>query len=181
MIKLTHRIGSALLILFLVVSCTAPEADQVNTEETHTMSATDKAKAPDFEVTTISGETVSLQKSMEEDKPLVVYFTASWCPVCAKNWPVLSEVYPEYEDRLNLVAIGIDPTDDAEVMRNLSEKHGFTYPTTAGHPEIMLDFGVDSQATTVGVNRDGYIEFQKNKTALTADEYRELFDGLVMN
>jgi len=183
MITSIYRIGSALLILFLVVSCTAPEADQSASasEESHTMSASDKTKAPDFEVTTISGETVSLQKSMEEDKPLVVYFTASWCPICAKNWPVLSEVYPEYEDRLNLVAIGIDPTDDAEVMRNLSEKHGFTYPTTAGHPEIMLDFGVESQATTVGVNRDGYIEFQKNKTALTADEYRELFDSLVMN
>lgn len=181
MIKLTHRISAAILVLFLVISCTAPEADQANSEQAQTVSTSDKTKAPDFEVTTISGETVSLQKSMEEDKPLVVYFTASWCPICAKNWPVLSEVYPEYEDRLNLVAIGIDPTDDAEVMRNLSEKHGFTYPTTAGHPEIMLDFGVESQATTVGVNRDGYIEFQKNKTALTADEYRELFDSLVMN
>lgn len=49
---------------------------------------------------------------MEENKPLVVYFTASWCPDCAKNWPAISEVYPEYKDKLVFGAIGIDPTDN---------------------------------------------------------------------
>jgi hypothetical protein len=43
----------------------------------------------------------------------------------------------------------------------------------------MLEYGVDSQATTVGVNRDGEIAFRRNKMALSAQEYRELFDGLV--
>ena len=46
-------------------------------------------------------------------------------------------------------------------------------------PDIMLAFGVDSQATTVGVNRDGYIEFKRSNTALSEEEYRELFDSLV--
>lgn len=136
-------------------------------------------RAPDFEVTTITGEKISLEQSIQENKPLVVYFTASWCPVCAQNWPVLSKLYPEYKDRLNLVAVGIDPTDDEAVMRKLSEEKGFTFPVTKGMPEIMLDFGVESQATTVGINRDGTIAFQKNKTALSEEEYRALFDELV--
>ncbi|MEX0722456.1 MAG: redoxin domain-containing protein [Gracilimonas sp.] len=136
-------------------------------------------KAPNFEVTTISGDTISLEESLTEGKPVVIYFTASWCPVCAQNWPALSEVYPEYEDKLTLVAIGIDPTDDEETMRKLSEEKGFTFPVTRGLPDIMLDYGVDSQATTVGVDKDGNIAFQKNKLALSADEYRALFDELV--
>lgn len=136
-------------------------------------------KAPDFEVTTIEGETISLQSSLEEDKPVVVYFTASWCPICAQNWPALTEVYPDYEDQLTLVAIGIDPTDDEQTMRELSEEKGFTFPITRGLPEIMLDFGVDSQATTVGINKEGFIEFRKNKMAISANEYRELFDQLI--
>lgn len=135
--------------------------------------------APNFEVTTVSGETISLQNSLNNDKPVVIYFTASWCPICAKNWPVLSEVYPEYKDQLTLVAIGIDPTDDEETMRKLAEEKGFTFPVTRGLPEIMLDYGVESQATTVGVNRDGEITVRKNKMALTTEEYRELFDELV--
>jgi peroxiredoxin len=139
----------------------------------------EKKKAPDFEVTTIEGNKVSLKQSVKEGKPTVVYFTASWCPLCAKNWAPLSEVYPEYKDRLNFVAIGIDPTDDEKVMANLAKEKSFTFPLTAGNPKVMIDFGVKSQATTVGIDRDGYIVFQKDQTALSADEYRTLFDQLV--
>lgn len=170
---------SLLLTLLLFVSACSSESSETSADQSQNVSETELTKAPEFEVTTIKGETVSLKGSMEENKPLVVYFTASWCPVCAKNWPALSEVYPEYQDRLNFVAIGIDPTDTEEVMSELAEEKGFTFPTTWGHPQIMVDFGVESQATTVGINRDGYIAFQKNKTALSADEYRQLFDELI--
>lgn len=142
-------------------------------------SQTELEQAPDFEVTTIDGETISLQSSLNDDKPVVIYFTASWCPLCAQNWPALSEVYPEFEDRLTFVSISIDPTDDVETMRKLAEEENFTFPSTHGIPQIMLDYNVDSQATTVGVNRDGYIEFRRNKVVLSADEYRELFTQLV--
>lgn len=166
--SLTLFIGT----LFLISACGSKQ-DKTNT------SNTEVEKAPNFEVTTISGESISLEKSLRNDKPVVLYFTASWCPVCAKNWPSLSEVYPEYKDKLTLVAIGIDPTDDEETMRALAEEKGFTFPVTRGLPNVMLDYGVDSQATTVGVNRAGNVVFRKNKMALSADEYRELFDSLV--
>lgn len=139
----------------------------------------DLEKAPNFEVTTLDGNTVNLEKSLEEDKPMIVYFTASWCPTCAKNWPVFSELYPEYKDDLNFVSISIDPTDTKEVISNLVEEEGITYPSTWGHPDIMVDFGVKAQATTVGINREGYIEFVKSNTALSKEEYKALFDELV--
>lgn len=168
-----------LISIFLIANACSSEKSNSTEEQTTSNSETEQKKAPNFEITTIEGDTVSLQKSMEENKPLVVYFTASWCPICAKNWPVLSKLYPEYKDRLNLVAIGIDPTDDEEVMRKLSKEEGFTFPVTRGEPDIMRAFGVQSQATTVGVNTDGRIAFQKNKTALSEEEYRKLFDQLV--
>lgn len=163
----------ALTALTLTFSaCSSNQSDQANSQA-------EEEKAPDFEVTTINGETISLESSLNQGKPVVIYFTASWCPICAQNWPVLSEVYPEFEDRLTLVAISIDPTDDVETMRALAEEKNFQFPSTHGIPEIMLDYDVDSQATTVGINRDGNIEFRRNKTALSADEYRELFTRLV--
>jgi len=91
----------------------------------------------------------------------------------------MSEVYPEFEDRLTMVAISIDPTDTEDVIRKLSEERGFTFPSTEGKPQIMIDFGVSGQATTVGVDRDGNIVFKKPGEALTADQYRELFASLV--
>lgn len=170
----------ALLIAFvLIVSACASEKSDSSEQASSPNNETELQEAPNFEVTTIEGNTVSLQQSLENDKPMVVYFTASWCPICAKNWPVLSKVYPDYKDKLNLVAIGIDPTDTREVMTELANEEGFTFPTTWGHPDIMVDFGVESQATTVGIDREGNIVFQKNKTALSEKEYRELFDQLV--
>lgn len=167
-----------ILSIFFLGACN-DKTSQSSGDEIAVEERSDLKKAPEFEVTTIDGETISLQQSMDENKATVIYFTASWCPMCAKNWPALSEVYPEYEDRINLVSISIDPTDDEEVMRNLDEKHNFEFPVVAGNPEVMLDFGVDSQATTVGVTRDGDVAFQKNKSVLSADEYRELFDQLL--
>jgi len=171
-------ITALLGLLLITVACSSEKSDTADqSQQTDTDSTL--REAPNFQVATIEGDSVSLERSMAEDKPMVVYFTASWCPICAKNWPVLSEVYPDYKDELNLIAIGIDPTDTKEVMTKLAKEENFQFPTTWGHPQIMVDFGVESQATTVGINRDGKIAFQKNKTALSEQEYRDLFDQLV--
>lgn len=178
MYKTTNILALLVAIMVFAVACSSEDSESSEAQSA-SQNESELTKAPNFEVTTIEGDTVSLQKSIKEDKPTVVYFTASWCPICAKNWPVLSKLYPEYKDRLNLVAIGIDPTDDKEVMRKLSDEEGFTFPVTKGLPDVMMDFGVESQATTIGINRDGTIAFQKNKTALSEEEYRDLFDKLV--
>jgi len=176
--RINIGITTLFAVLFFWGACSSENSESMK-EDTSTKTQNEMKTAPDFEVETIEGDTVSLQQTMAENKPLVVYFTASWCPICAKNWPVLSEVYPDYKDKLNLVAIGIDPTDTKEVMTKLAKEENFKFPTTWGHPQIMVDFGVESQATTVGVNRDGKIAFQKNKVALSEEEYRQLFDQLV--
>tara|TARA_R100001143_G_scaffold63450_1_gene70555 strand:- start:21098 stop:21673 length:576 start_codon:yes stop_codon:yes gene_type:complete len=163
----------SIIALFILTSCAQ------NNETARAQSESDLDKAPNFEVTTIDGDTISLSQSLADGKPVVVYFTASWCPTCARNWPAMSEVYPEFEDRLTLVAISIDPTDTEEVIRNLSEEKDFRFPSTSGHPEIMMDFGVSGQATTVGVDRDGNIAFKRPGEALSSDEFRELFTSLV--
>jgi peroxiredoxin len=172
--RITLSLNSlVVLLIFVLASCAQ------NGESDHTQASSEANKAPAFEVTTIDGETISLEKSLAEGKPVVVYFTASWCPTCARNWPAMSEVYPEYKDRLTMVAISIDPTDTEDVIRKLSEERGFTFPSTEGKPQIMIDFGVSGQATTVGVDREGNIAFKKPGQALSADEFRELFAQLL--
>ena len=170
---------SILLLSLIFVSCSGENRSSQQQSEMSQAETAEPSAAPDFEVKTLDGETVSLQKSLDKGKPVVVYFTASWCPTCARNWPVLSEVYPEFEDRLTLVAISIDPTDTEEVMRNLAAERNFRFPSTKGHPDIMVDFGVDRQATTVGVNLEGDIAFKRTGEALSADQFRELFTGLL--
>ncbi|MDZ7771741.1 MAG: TlpA disulfide reductase family protein [Balneolaceae bacterium] len=176
----TYRLLTLALVLSLTFAagCSQGDTNQSGGESAES-GESQQRMAPDFSVTTIQGNTVSLEETMAENKPMVVYFTASWCPICAKNWPVLSEVYPDYQDRLDFIAIGIDPTDTREVMTELAREENFTFPLTWGHPDIMLDFGVQAQATTVGISREGRVVFQRNKTALSEQQYRDLFDRLV--
>ncbi|MGB1227284.1 MAG: TlpA family protein disulfide reductase [Poseidonibacter sp.] len=136
--------------------------------------------APQFEATTITGEKVSLKGFLETKKPTLVYFTASWCPTCAKNWPSINSVYKTYKDRVNFVSISIDPTDTDEVLTKLAKKHGLVYPSVAGNPKIMVDFGVTKQATTIIVNSKGEITF-KDRGHLTLEEYTKLLDDTLSN
>lgn len=168
---ISHSVLS-LLTLFIFVACSSSQKDD-------SFGLGEGEKAPSFEVKSVDGQVFSLQKSLDESKPTVIYFTASWCPTCAKNWPVLSKLYPEYQSQLNLVAVGIDPTDDEQVIKNLVKEKGIKFPITAGNPKVMLDFGVENQATTVGIDRHGNIAFVKNKTSLTEAEYRQLFEDLL--
>mgnify|MGYP001770831239 CR=1 FL=1 len=136
--------------------------------------------APQFSATTTTGEKVSLAQYLETKKPLLVYFTASWCPTCAKNWPSINEVYKTYKDRVNFLSISIDPTDTNEVLTELSQKHNLVYPMVAGNPKIMVDFGVKGQATTVLVNSKGEITFM-DSGHITLKEYQDLLDDLLAN
>lgn len=136
--------------------------------------------APQFEATTITGEKVSLDGFLKTKKPTLVYFTASWCPTCAKNWPSINSVYKTYKDRVNFVSISIDPTDTDEVLTKLANKHGLVYPSVAGNPKIMVDFGVTGQATTIMVNSKGEVTF-KDRGHLTLEQYTKLIDDTLSN
>jgi peroxiredoxin len=136
--------------------------------------------APQFQATTITGEKVSLNGFLETKKPTLVYFTASWCPTCAKNWPSINSVYKTYKDRVNFVSISIDPTDTDEVLTKLAKKHDLIYPSVAGNPKIMVDFGVTGQATTIIVNSKGEITF-KDRGHLTLEEYTKIIEDSLSN
>jgi len=136
--------------------------------------------APQFEVTTTTGEKVSLKGYLETKKPLLVYFTASWCPTCAKNWPSINSVYKTYKDKVNFISISIDPTDTDTVLTKLAKKHDLIYPMVAGNPKLMVDFGVKAQATTLIVNSKGEVVYNE-RGHLTLEEYTEILDDALEN
>src|SRR3989338_4873168 len=58
----------------------------------------------DFTVVTTEGKAVRLSDFTENKKPVIVYFFATWCPWCAKDYAALSKVYKNYEDEVGILS-----------------------------------------------------------------------------
>jgi len=159
--------------MVLLVGC-APHSPDVATPKApvkQTAETTvDVRQAPDFSVTSVSGKEISLAKSKKEGKPTVVYFMASWCPKCAKNWQGINEAYPAYKDKVNFVAISIDPTDDVDTIRTLAEEKGFVFEAAPGNPDVAKAFGVTEQTTKFAIDADGNI-VNTHKGVLSPEEW----------
>lgn len=72
---------------------------------------------------TLSGQTVTLE-TLSADKPLLVYFWASWCGVCRFTTPDVAQLYDEGN---NIMTIALRSGSGEEVMQGLSRK-GMTFP-----------------------------------------------------
>jgi peroxiredoxin len=131
-------------------------------------------KAPDFTVTTIDGETITLSKL--QGKRVVVNLWATWCPPCRTEIPHFVRLAND-TSREDLVIIGIS-SEDEPVLKSFAKKNRITYPIASakqlpqpydGIASIPTTFFIDSR----GVIQDvvvGYCDFEALKThALQTD------------
>ena len=81
--------------------------------------ASGKITAPGFTLPDLDGKMVSL--SDFKGKWVVLDFWGSWCGWCVKGFPALKEAYKKYGDRL--VVIGIDCNESEEDWREGVRKH----------------------------------------------------------
>ncbi|MGP6377993.1 protein disulfide oxidoreductase [Yersinia bercovieri] len=77
----------------------------------------------DTSLQTLTGETVSLQ-AMSQNKPLLIYFWATWCGVCKFTSPSVNQLAQEGE---NVLTVALRSGDAPQLERWLSKK-GYQLP-----------------------------------------------------
>ncbi|WP_145931806.1 protein disulfide oxidoreductase [Yersinia bercovieri] len=77
----------------------------------------------DTPLQTLTGETVSLQ-AMSQNKPLLIYFWATWCGVCKFTSPSVNQLAQEGE---NVLTVALHSGDAPQLERWLSKK-GYQLP-----------------------------------------------------
>ncbi len=114
----------------------------------------DRRDAPDFEVSTFTGE--PLQLSTLRGQVVILNFWASWCPPCRNETPLLEAAQDNLGDDVALV--GIDIWDAEGDARDFLAQYGVTY--TVGHDdsgEVAVDYGVSGVPETFVIDAEGRI------------------------
>ena len=155
----------------------ASKDDMKDDEKMMDKETSDLEKAPVFDKTTISGQEFSLQSNIDSDTPTVVYFMASTCTTCAKNWAAVNEVLPEYEGKIDFIAVSVDPTDTNEVLEELAKDRGFVFESVAGDPALAVEYEVFKQTAKFAIDKDGNI-VERHDGALSEDEWRDFFNKI---
>jgi peroxiredoxin len=88
--------------------------------------------APDFELTSISGEQISLEDL--RGHPVIINFWATWCGPCRLEMPAFQAQFEQYEGNLKILAVNFDESLDD--VQPFVDEFGLTF-------DILLDESLD--------------------------------------
>lgn len=133
--------------------------------------------APDFSVETIDGETIKLSELTASGKPAMVYFWTTWCPNCLEDLAVMKDMYPDYKDDFEIIAINMDTDEDMDKIRAFNAKHDFPFPMANAPTSVLRDYNVIYTSTKVAVDSSGKVLW-KGSGVLSSQYFVTLFEGL---
>jgi len=74
-------------------------------------------QAPQMHVTTITGNTLDLQKINQQGKPVLVHIWATWCPICKLSRSGVEEIAKDY----TVINIATQSADDEQLLAYAKE------------------------------------------------------------
>jgi peroxiredoxin len=152
----------AAVVLVTLLTVAIVQAMDKTTENPETASQTTAgkeglaigAKAPDFELKTLTGETVKL--SNLKGKKVMLNFWATWCPPCKAEMPAMEQFSKQMEKDVVILAVNIDPQLD---VKGFVEENKITFPIPLDvDDKVNGTYQVLSIPTTYFIDSKGLIQ-----------------------
>ena len=122
--------------------------------------AVGESNAPAFTLQTSAGESVSLAE-VSTDKPVVLFFWATWCPYCKALMPHLQSIKIEYGDAVDILAIQVF---DDESAQPVLDEAGYDFLLLVDGDDVAELYGVSGTPGVFVVDTDQRIRFNLNDT-----------------
>lgn len=110
---------------------------------------------PDFTLTDIYGETVTLYELLAEKQLVMLNFWYMDCYYCKLEFPHINEAYLQYQDQIEILAV--NPFDSVAGMKAFRYTHGLEFPVFQDQIGLARSFLVGGFPTTVLIDRYGIV------------------------
>ena len=135
--------------------------------------------APDFELITLTGETVKL--SDYRGKKVMLNFWVSWCSPCRVEMPYMEDYYKEYKETENVEVLAVNMSqmerDRNKTVKKFVDEHKLTFPILLDEDGEVTDlYEVRAYPTTYIINTEGIIT-DKIKNAIDEEKIIELVEN----
>ena len=164
----TITIGAGVVLLLFVVACLGMQFYPLLVETVTAPKLMGQA-APDFTLSTLDGEQVTLRAL--RGKPVALNFWATWCPACVTELPDLQQAAARHSGEIAFYAISLD-ANPADVPPFLSA-HNVDLPVlldTAS--DVAAKFCVRGIPMTVFIDADGRIA-ARHVGSLSANKFSD--------
>ncbi len=91
----------------------------------------------------------------------------------------MKDLYPRYADRVNLVAVSVDPADTLDVLREYQQMNGYPWAVAPGNREIVEGYNVMTTMSKYLVDRRGAVAGRGGHTIEDAGTWQRTFEELV--
>jgi thiol-disulfide isomerase/thioredoxin len=116
-------------------------------------------KAPSFSLTTLTGDTASLEEA--SGKLLMLNLWATWCPPCRAEMPSMETIYQQLKSQgfeMYAVAAPSPPQETLEKIESYISENGYTFPVPIDKNfEVNAMYGTGSIPTTWLISPEGII------------------------
>jgi cytochrome c biogenesis protein CcmG, thiol:disulfide interchange protein DsbE len=131
---------------------------------------------PAFQLVTFEGEQIDTAEY--EGKVIVINFWASWCKPCEEEAADLEEAWKMYQDRGDVVFLGVNYVDIESPAKEYLEKFAITYPNGPDlRTKVSQMFRILGVPETYIVGKDGRLEYVKKGPFRSLNEITSAIDA----
>ena len=117
----------------------------------------------DLTLMDINGNKVRLFE-LANEKPLLLYFWASWCKPCRLITPQVSTLAEEYKDRITVLGINVGGVDSLKDVKKYGKRYKLTYPLFIDSDNNTVEaYSIHAIPTIMLLDKDGKILFRDNE------------------
>jgi len=132
-------------------------------------------KAATFELLTLDDNKLELE-SFRKGKVVLMVFSATWCPACRHEIPLLKEYYGQFKDS-GLEVLNIDIQESKKKVGSFVEKNGINYPVVLDSTaKVAMLYKVRGIPLNIILDKDGTIKYRDNRPPS-----KEILEKLLVN